>query len=214
MASILFTANQLDDNEGCLHSGSISLKPLYEFVQSDPRGEALDGRSPKGRIYFHRADDVSLSIAEVQGFYLWGYYERGGLWRNLYLGKAGFGKTAHLRSRIREELKDERCFLWGTGTTPISKQSVIESCRRHYPTVSDKQWNRYLLKAGATHVVWVSDASLSNDTVGGIESDLIETLNPRANASRPAPHDSFQAHTREVIRRFRERIHENRDSRF
>jgi len=73
---------------------------------------------------------------------------------------------------------------------------------------------RALKKAGANHIVWVADPDLENSAVQNVESDLIETLNPRANVSRPVPPVALQKHTKEIIGAFRSLIHAHRNDRF
>jgi hypothetical protein len=62
--------------------------------------------------------------------------------------------------------------------------------------------------------VWAADPELPNAAVRNIESDLIETLNPRANLSRPVPPESLRTHTKDVIAEFRALIHAHRADRF
>jgi hypothetical protein len=198
-----------------MSSGIISLLPLYDFLRLNHAVAGLYGKSPAGRHYGRRATELCASVAATQGFYLWGRYERGRLWRNIYLGKAGFGKTANLRARICEELKDERACIWRAF---VSVATMEEAGELNYPRMwrhlYKSHWSRALKKAGATHIVWAADPALPNSQVQNIESDLIETLNPRANLSRPVPPVSLQAHTKEVIGQFRELIHEHREDRF
>lgn len=197
-----------------MESGIISLKPLYQFVLKHRDADALNGSTGVAKEYFSRANEVVESIPQTQGFYLWGYYAANGLWRNVYLGKAGFGRTAHLRSRVREELKDERCCLW---RATLTVRQLLAAGGKHYPSMWHKykaHWTRSLRKAGATHIAWVSDPSLSNGAVANIEADLIETLNPSGNVVRPAPPASLQSRTHDVILLLRRRIHENREGRY
>jgi hypothetical protein len=70
-----------------------------------------------------------------------------------------------------------------------------------------------LKKAGATHIVWVAVPDLSNPDIQNIESDLIETFNPRANMSRPVPPVALQGRTKEIIAEFRSFIHAHRNER-
>jgi hypothetical protein len=170
--------------------------------------------SPVRRRYGLIAKHLCAEIAPAQGFYLWGWYEANGLWRNIYLGKAGFGKTAHLRARILEELKDERACIWRAF---VSEKTLTKAGMLNHPTM----WNKYqshmaraLKKTGTTHIAWVADPDLRNSDVRDIESDLIETLNPRANVSRPVPPVTLQEHTKEVIAEFRSLIHAHRNDRF
>ena len=153
---------------------------------------------------------MTRSIEPSQGFYLWGAYDRsGGLWRNIYLGKAGFGKTTRLQARILEELRDERCLLW---RTVLTETELMDACAQHYG--SRYNWLLPLRKAGATHIVWVADPGLSNRDVQNIESDLIELLNPSANVRRPVPPTSLQQHTHAVVGHFRRLIHSERNRRY
>jgi hypothetical protein len=187
----------------------VPLRPLYEFVRESANAEALNGRSPVGRQYSTRVTSLVKDVPEAQGFYLWGRYDARGLWRNIYLGKAGFVKKG-LRSRILEELRDERCCLW---RVVMTSEELKEIGGRHYPSMWHKysaHWERSFHKAGTTHIAWVSDPALSNTDVNKIELDLIETLNPTANLSRPTPPDSLQSQTAEVIQRLRTVIHDNR----
>ena len=73
---------------------------------------------------------------------------------------------------------------------------------------------RALKKTGATHIAWAADPDLQNAEVQDIESDLIETLNPRANVSHPVPPVNLQKHTQKIIGEFRSLIHKNRSDRF
>lgn len=197
-----------------LKSGMLSLQPLYEFLKSEHNQAGMHGRSYEGRRYGKEAVSICRNIAATQGFYLWGRYEPNGLWRNIYLGKAGFGRTAHLRARIQEELKDERACIWRAF---VSIRTMEAAGERNYP----RKWHHYkkhmhraLKKKGATHIVWVADPHLANSQVQNIESDLIETLSPSANMSRPVPPVIIQEHTKTIIGEFRALIHTHRPERF
>ena len=197
-----------------MHTGIISLQPLYDFLKSKLDENGLERGSFVRRHYGVIAKDICAEIAAEQGFYLWGRYESNGLWRNIYLGKAGFGKTAHLRARILEELKDEQaCILRAF----VSEKVLKEAWERNYPKmwhVYKRHMDRALRKTGTTHIAWVADPELSNSAVQNIESDLIETFSPRANISRPVPPVTLQEHTKEIIGEFRTLIHENRSGKF
>jgi hypothetical protein len=195
-----------------LNCGIVSLHPLYDYVKSNPDSKCLDLRSPVRRRYRSMAASICEQIQTVQGFYLWGRYEPNRLWQNIYLGKAGFGITAHLRTRILEELRDESACIWHA---VFSEAELRKAGERNHP----KMWGKYqfhmkraLMKTGTTHIVWVAVPGLSNPDVRDIESDLIETLNPRANASRPIPPVALQDHTKEIIGEFRRLIHAHRDT--
>lgn len=197
-----------------LKSGMLSLQPLYEFLELEHDQAGLHGRSQEGRRYGAVVTRICRTIAATQGFYLWGRYERNGLWRNVYLGKAGFGRTAHLRARIQEELKDERACIWCAFVSVRTMEAVGE---RNYP----RKWHQYkkdmhraLKKKGTTHIVWVADPHLDNSQVQNIESDLIETLSPSANMSRPVPPVILQEHTKTIIGELRALIHAHRPEHF
>ncbi len=191
-------------------SGMISLRNLYDLIRSDASHEGLIAGSLARRCYGQLAAEECSKIAAEKGFYLWGRYDQNGLWRNIYLGKAGFGKTAMLRARIVEELKDERTCLW-RAFVPVDL--LLETVKANHRSMWKKyqvHMERSLKKAGVTHIVWVSCQELSNEEVREVESDLIETLNPRANVSRPVPPTSLQKHTKRIVAQFRAVIHENR----
>lgn len=161
-------------------------------------------------LYGEIAKQVCTSIPAVQGFYLWGYYDKNGLWRNVYLGKAGFGKTANLRARILHELKTERVFVWRQRMSDSELETRLERIRGHMWLLYNKHFIRSLKKRGTTHIAWVADGNLSNDQVGEVESDLIETLNPVANVMRPIPPKHLQEHTEGIIADLRDQIHRSR----
>ena len=154
-----------------------------------------------------------MTIGDFQGFYLWGKYGKNALWENIYLGKAGFGKTTHLRARILKELKDERQFLW---RSIFDEEYLLKKGADLYPQMwvkYKKHWNRAISKAGASHIVWVASPSLEDRQVSDVEKDLIETLNPTANLMRAKPPSTLQPVTSEIISRFRHEIHTNRSPR-
>ena len=126
------------------------------------------------------------------------------------MGKAGFGKRTNLYARILEELKDERAFAW----RKVCSEKHLEGIRsRLHGRKYEAIWKRALRKAGTTHIAWVADPELSNADVQNIESDLIETLNPRVNVCHPVPPKSLQEHTRSIVGAFREVIHHEREDR-
>ncbi|MBM3792233.1 MAG: hypothetical protein FJW35_18045 [Acidobacteria bacterium] len=190
-----------------MESGLISVGPLYDLIRSNPDPKGLLLGSPMRRRYGSVAKIICAAIAQAQGFYLWGRYEANGLWRNTYIGKAGFGKTAHLRGRILEELKDERACIWRAF---VSERMLREAGKRNHPTmwhVYKQHMARALKKTGTTHIAWVADPNLPKSAVQNIESDLIEILNPAANVLRPVPPVSLQKHTKEIIAALRAQIH-------
>ena len=190
-----------------MESGFVSLRPLYQFIADHPTKAGLEPGTPERRLYRAAASQLCSVIPQAQGFYLWGAYSPRGLWHNLYLGKAGFGRTSHLRARILEELHDEAACLW---VTIASEQEFLDGGPDRYR----RHMVRALRKQGATHIVWATDPRLSNTIVTAIESDLIETMSPRVNAARPVPPPCPQEHTPEVVSHFRSQIHLARGTRY
>lgn len=196
-----------------MDSGIINLKPLYDFVRLHKDDmTALNGNSRKGREYGRECLKCVDSVGKRQGFYLWGFFESNGLWRNVYLGKAGLGKSASLRSRILEELKDERWFVWRNFWDELYLRELGGSI---YP----RKWNEYAMhvdrafrKARSTHIVWVLTPNLTNKDVLRVEADLIEAMNPGANHQRPTPPSSLQQDTAKVFEILRQRVHDARPS--
>lgn len=150
-----------------MNSEIISLEPLYKFVRHCSGVEAFDGRSKLGREYARLVSQRVQAIDTSRGFYLWGAYNHRGFWRNIYLGQAGFGKTAHLRERIRKELSAERCSLW---RLVLSETELMAIRAKHYGPRYADNWRRAFQKAGATYIVWVADPELSNRDVHNVVS--------------------------------------------
>ena len=190
-----------------MHSHFISLEGLYRFVSEHPTNAALLPNSPERRRLFRLAADLTSSIPEEPGFYLWGRFETNRLWRNVYLGKSGRGRTASLRARVREELKDEAAFLWA----PVLSGRVIRAgCPDRYGASTD----RALRKTGCSHIVWFADPALADIDIPDIEADLIETMAPGANVIRPTPPPEPQDYTHQVVGHFRRQVHDARKDGF
>ncbi|OQX08757.1 MAG: hypothetical protein BWK73_24605 [Thiothrix lacustris] len=125
------------------------------------------------------------------------------------MGKAGFGKTASLRARITEELKDERAFIWCGNHTGLDDIAVKNIWQQFYPpnsNAAENHINRALKKQETTHIIWVATPHINNSKVSKIEADLIETLNPITNAQRPTPTSSLQDVTIDVIKLLKNEI--------
>lgn len=194
-----------------MKSGILDLHPLIKYVDEGDRvGKSLCGYSSSGREYGTLANDLTVSIPEDPGFYLWGSYAKNRLWKNIYLGKAGYGRMTHLRARILEELKDERQFLWCPFLTDEALFAKGKECYPRMWETYKNHWKRAIAKAGASHIIWASAPEVENSQVLDIEKDLIETMNPSANLKRPVPPSSLQPVTKEVIGFFRYEIHKNR----
>lgn len=204
-----------------MNSGIVNLESIRALTATDTTFEGLTGRSPLHKQLSKLSSEVVTDVAQQQGIYLWGRYERNNLWTNIYFGKAGFGKTAHLQARLLEELRDERTFSYldvdlNTEHLENRKNEILTHCQK---VSNPRMWpqyknniNRHMHKAGATHIAWVSTPMFNNSEVRELESDLIESLNPTANMMRPAPPiaDSMQTNTKNVFHELRARIHQSR----
>ena len=194
-------------------SGTVFLAPLYDFVKSHFSRAAEDlrlERTAPGRQYSSICDQVTEAVLEAQGFYLWGAYDKKGLWQNIYLGKAGFGDHKSIRKRIREELKDERCCIWRC----VYREEELDAFRaKLHSGKYANEWKRSMRKSGTTHIVWVSAPNVSSNQVTDVEADLIESFNPTANRTRPAPPGLLQGEAKEIFGLLRKCIHENRKER-
>jgi hypothetical protein len=195
-----------------MESGIINLHEIYNFIASTPCSEgALHCNSGLGRSFGKLCTKIARVIPEEKGFYLWGRYDSRKFWSNIYLGKAGFGKIANLRSRILEELKDERCCFWRVAYTEDELMLLKE---KHYQERYKKDWERSFLKANTTHIVFVACPEIKEEDVERIESDLIESMNPISNIKRPIPPASLNSDTTKIFNQFRQQIHSNRESGF
>jgi hypothetical protein len=99
----------------------------------------------------------------------------------------------------------------------VSERTLKEAAKKNHTKmwhIYEKHMARALEKKDSTHIAWVADPDLENSAVQTIESDLIETLNPRANISHPVPRVILQKHTKEIIAGFRSLIHEHRCDRY
>lgn len=208
-----------------MKSGIVDLKILYKIAKRDKEGLALHASSDNGKNYGTEVTALCETIPMVQGFYLFGKYIKKVLWQSIYFGKAGTGKTTNLRARIREELSDERAFIWKgkhTGLEDEDNKDILAIIAKHYPQAKDPKKSRYetetkraVRKEGTTHIVWVSMPDLNDDEeIKIIEADLIETLNPRANRQRnPRPATSLLDDTIEIIKKMKILINDNRPMR-
>ena len=170
-----------------------------------------------GHPYSKECTKVASKIEDCRGFYLWGCYDKNGLWRNIHLGKSGEGERAGIRTRVLEELKDERCSLWRVVYSECELMKIGPEVHQNKERWKKKirfEWERYLHKAGATHIAWVPTPKLSNEDILRVEADLIEAMNPIGNLKRPAPPRRLQEDTARVFRAFRQSIHEGRGDRF
>ena len=174
---------------------------------------ALPWQSKIGRKYGKECKECVKGAAPSQGIYLWGYFESNGLWKNVYLGKAGRGKTTNLRARILEELKDDRRFAWSHVWGEADLRSrVMKIYARRRDTVG-RNFELALKRRGARRIVWAAAPNLDNKSLVRVESDLIEAINPSANQQRPSPSSTWQEDTNQIFGRLRRVIHEARHAR-
>ena len=200
-----------------------ALHKLTRKYNADKTGELFNVKGDIGKEYAKAVAGLVRTIPKEQGFYVWGSFSRNGLWKTVYVGKAGFGKTATLNARILEELKDERAFLWrwdANCTTVETAWPELQPLVSKYfsnkesvlPERLHAHFKRALRKNKSTHIVWISRNQLSNVDVQRIEADLIETLNPTVNVQRPVPSSGLQEETINIIREFKQVIHEYRSN--
>jgi hypothetical protein len=189
-------------------AGIVFLGELYDFVEKHRKNEdALRiERTEIGKEYSALCHKITDSVAEYQGFYLYGRYDRRRYWRSIYLGIAkDTAKKNSLRKRILEELKDERAFIW---RHVFSEQKLEGICQVIHQ--GKYSWRRPMLKAHTTEIVWASFPGLEGRDVRSIEADLIEALNPTANLVRPTPTKVPQPEATRVFEEFRKTIHSAR----
>ncbi len=197
-----------------MNSGRITLETLYEHALSDLRGRSIRGDSVMGRKYGKKVTELTESIPKSHGFYIWGKYEKNKLWRTIYLGKAGYGKTTSLQARIKEELKDEKIFIWHELHEDLTKDKLMNIAEKHYPEMwykYESHFSRSIRKSGTTHIIWSVTPGINNNEVSKVEADLIETMNPIENKQRPGPVSGLQNKTIEILKMFKHQIHMGRN---
>lgn len=209
-------------------NGVVSLKPLYDFVREFEEQNHYDAAKPdtiaayrierasgEGEKYRKRCSGVLEGVPDKRGFYLWGFYNSRKFWVNVYFGKSDEGKTAHLKERLYKELTAERAAIWRE-VNPDNAQ-VLAIGEKVHPKMWHKyepHWKRALGKAGSTHIFWVAPPDLSPRSVDPIENDLIEALNPTGNRQRRTPSPTLQDRAGEILNKFRQMVHANRESQF
>lgn len=191
----------------------ISLKPLYEYARKHKTEEnpiKLGRGNPNG--YSAICKDLTKKVDGKQGFYVWGFYDGKKYWHSIYVGMVRTGKTASLKSRIFEELLDERWFLWRHVFTEKRILELSDEIRRSESR--RKGCKRAMQKKQATHIVWVPAELARREHVLSIEADLIEAINPQANQKRPTPPKTVQKEATRIFQAFRRTIHSARDTEF
>lgn len=194
--------------------GSLPILQLSEFAKHDHSGTALYNRSKLGLEYGRKVMDLCYSVPVIHGFYVFGFFDDDSLWKSVYVGKAGKGKTASLRDRLIKELKVERFFLWYQEN--MNHDDEIDRIKKLIINSGD-YWNldnvktikhieRSMKKAFATHVIWAATPNLSNDLVRDVEAELIKDFNPKGNIQRPASSHEIPKFTSDVIEEIRRHI--------
>jgi hypothetical protein len=196
----------MNTNQKKLKSSIIYLEKLYPFAKKDKAGEAIKNDSSIGKKLGKEIKELTISIPESPGFYIWGKYEKNGQWKSIYLGKAGTGKTASLRDRINKELNVERIFLWIKNTEDENK--YFQVAQNHYKNSwskkSENHYNRSIEKKGSQFIIWCESKTLKNEKeIKEVEKFLIEMLNPKVNVQRSA---SLEGNLDAALRIFKEFI--------
>ena len=190
-----------------LRSGMVSLGRLIDYAKNiDPQGDSLHGKSSAGRAYGKLAKGVATQIVEEAGVYRWGRYGVSGEWEDIYIGRAFKSKTANLRARILEELKDEKHFLW---RAVYSAEQLLKLGEGYYPQMwfrYQQHWRLALEKTGATHIAWVAIPELNARRLQDLEAALISAFLPSGNKIRPLASALVHPKLNEVITHFEETI--------
>jgi hypothetical protein len=205
-----------------MQRGVVHLEPLYDFVREfvarnpDPKkqmeGYRVDRSNDDSRNYCEKCKQVlaDSNVPNEQGFYLWGFYNRSRFWINVYCGKAGRGKTAHLRDRLYKELTAENACVWREVNPDDARVlSIGEHIHRTMWHDVKPKWERALHKAGSTHIFWVAmpESELNLHNIEPVENDLIEAMNPTGNRQRRRPSATLQSEAGTIFKAFREMIH-------
>jgi hypothetical protein len=173
--------------EGSNELHHITLFALYEFAAEHFRVPLREiGGTYADRKKFNSIIDTLVFRAPTSpGWYLWGRFFDCG-WRSIYIGKAGNrvrGIYADLRTRIREELKDEKAFIWVSvfGFESIARQwrNLPAANAQAYPNGNMK---RHVLKLNTHYIVWNKGADdITEEEIRLQEKQLIRHYCPTAN---------------------------------
>jgi len=131
--------------------------------------------------------EITKSISEEAGFYIWGNFNKRNYWNSIYIGQTGINKTAGLKGRILKELNSERALIWQYF---YDEKLLKKKCKEFYENKHEtyaKQWERAYRRSGTTYVITIPTQLKDNRQIENVESDLIETMNPSANRKRPKP---------------------------
>lgn len=171
-------------------SGCLVLDDIYDFVRADPGCQSFQRGSRMRRAYRVLVDDLTSTIAEEQGVYVWGNYDPQGSWESTYVGVSVMGKTSHLRARINEDLKDwQGCFWRALLSSEQLLQKSIDFGWERYNGRDNSGHHRLMAKAGAhygtSHVIWVSTEALSKSQIAYVKAAFMDVLKPTANIVQP-----------------------------
>jgi hypothetical protein len=183
--------------------GVVDLKQLRDFLK-DKNEKDLDllcgfqksnefGKNAFGK----KVSEIVTGIPDEPGVYLWVKYdETKKTSEPVYIGMTRKKKTS-LKKRIREELVDERIFLW----LDLWTQDQALKCENtYYKGKYKKNWERSFAKAGTTHIIWFSSSmmlypeKIKSKNIENIEAILIVELDPSANQPTGSQEDKTRAH--------------------
>ncbi len=199
-----------------MKSGIVNLKPLYELVSSESdNNNPWDNKGILWKRYRDTYVEICKDIPEKQGFYLWGSYDQNNeYWNNIYVGMASTKKSASLINRIKKEMTAEQAFIH---YPKYSIEEIDEFTELSYPEKFEEYCvhnTRAIRKTGTTHIIWCTTDLTDDKEIEDVENDLIEIVNPTANAKRPTPKSQLYKHTMQALQSMREQIHSNRHTAF
>lgn len=198
----------------------IFLEPIYKLIceqyeKEFPKQNPWDNKLNIWKAYRSCYTKICERIPKSPGFYFWGKYDhKTKYWSSIYVGMAGTNKSASLFNRISKEMTAESAFAFGQ-IMDIHKINdyTKEAYRDKYEEYAINN-ERAIRKKGTTHIIWC-DTHLKDDSeIVDVEKDLIEILDPTANAKKQAPPKELHSHSIEVLNAMRLLIHENRNTAF
>lgn len=156
-------------------SGTISFARLFDYIRRHPDIPHKDEPSFQGfkDIYLQ----LVRNIPELPGWYAWIRHTAAAN-EIIYIGQSQSRKTASLKARIQEEFLDEFVALWATIWNP---EEMVEQLDQKYRGKYTTPIKRAARKAGASHLVWFGQPSLTDAELDFVEHSLIAKYNPPAN---------------------------------
>jgi hypothetical protein len=175
-------------------SGHFNLFPLLAFVATEKHLPHFGGKDEKVKTTeYAMAVDRLLNDASVPrsgGWYLWGRFNDAAWWEPIYIGMTTKGKTADLRTRLRDELREESQAIFAA---VYGRDAVMSAAREQYAQHVKKGYTDYfrkgegvqrsLRKTEARFVIWVA-TDLKDQGIDDIEDRLIHLYRPAFNARR------------------------------